>query len=177
LQQSGVECMEVTVPDDLAGLLEAQKTVMGYEAWASYEALAASQGDGFSRPFAQLLETGRQVARADYDQAQALAARGRAWLGSALESFDAWVVPAAPGPAPAGITATGDPVFSRVWTLLGVPCVTVPGLKAANGLPLGVQLIAPARADRALLAAAAAVRRALAAAVGGLDPVVSETAG
>jgi amidase len=42
-------------------------------------------------------------------------------------------------------------VFSRAWTLLGVPCVTVPHGKGAHGLPLGIQLVGPFDGDSALL--------------------------
>ena len=40
----------------------------------------------------------------------------------------------------------GDPFFCRPWTLLGVPALSV---------PVGVQFVAPARADAALVAAGA----------------------
>jgi len=75
---------------------------------------------------------------------------------------DAILAPAAPGEAPQGLAATGDPVFSRVWTLLGLPCVNVPGMLGAGGLPVGMQLVGRPGQERALLACAAALHGAIA---------------
>ena len=69
--------------------------------------------------------------------------------------IDLWVSPAAPGPAPEGIHATGDPAMNLPWTYAGLPSVTVPAGRAENGLPLGLQCVAPFMADEQLLAWAA----------------------
>ena len=68
-------------------------------------------------------------------------------------------MPAAPGEAPAGLGYTGNPVFNRMWTLLGVPCVTLPAIWGESGLPVGIQLVGRI-GDDARLMAARAVRRA-----------------
>ena len=67
---------------------------------------------------------------------------------------DVLLLPSAPGAAPAGLSATGDPRFNRLWTLMGVPAINVPGLHASGGLPLGAQVIAPFGRDRLGLAVA-----------------------
>jgi Asp-tRNA(Asn)/Glu-tRNA(Gln) amidotransferase A subunit family amidase len=74
-------------------------------------------------------------------------------------------VPAAPGEAPEGLAYTGDPAFSRIWTLLGVPCVTLPAGTGPGSLPLGIQLVGRIGDDARLLAVAAVVERALAVAL------------
>ena len=74
---------------------------------------------------------------------------------------DAILVPAAPGEAPVGLGNTGDPIFNRMWTLLGVPCVTLPARWAENGLPTGVQLVGRIGGDARLMACAAFLERAL----------------
>jgi Asp-tRNA(Asn)/Glu-tRNA(Gln) amidotransferase A subunit family amidase len=73
------------------------------------------------------------------------------------------LTPSAPGAAPHGLGSTGLPTFNRLWTLLGTPCVNVPGLSDAAGLPLGVQVVARFGRDRFALAAAAFLEHALAA--------------
>ena len=65
------------------------------------------------------------------------------------------LVPSAPGEAPEGLEATGDPMFNRLWTLLHTPAVTLPGLTGPQGLPVGVQMIGPLGADERLLRIAA----------------------
>mgnify|MGYP002828070210 CR=1 FL=1 len=68
--------------------------------------------------------------------------------------MDALIAPSAPGEAPRRTQGTGDPVFNRIWTLLGTPCVNVPGLTGANGLPVGVQVIGALHEDARTLSAA-----------------------
>jgi amidase len=68
-----------------------------------------------------------------------------------MRDVDFLLTPSAPGEAPRSLESTGDPVFNRAWTLLGVPCVTVPHGKGAHGLPLAVQLVGPFDGDSALL--------------------------
>lgn len=66
--------------------------------------------------------------------------------------IDLWACPAARGPAPEGLHATGDPAMNLPWTHAGLPAITLPAGRAENGLPLGVQLVARFGADEALLA-------------------------
>ncbi|HEV8142275.1 MAG TPA: amidase family protein, partial [Methylomirabilota bacterium] len=53
--------------------------------------------------------------------------------------------------APRGLTSTGDPIFCSLWTLCGMPALSVPLMQGANGLPLGVQLVGARHADGRLL--------------------------
>ena len=68
-----------------------------------------------------------------------------------MREIDFLLTPSAPGEAPASLESTGDPVFNRAWTLLGVPCVSVPHGKGTHGLPLGIQLVGAFDGDTALL--------------------------
>jgi len=65
---------------------------------------------------------------------------------------DLWACPAARGPAPQGLHATGDPAMNLPWTHAGLPALTLPADQAANGLPLGLQLVGRYGADETLLA-------------------------
>jgi Asp-tRNA(Asn)/Glu-tRNA(Gln) amidotransferase A subunit family amidase len=64
------------------------------------------------------------------------------------------ITPAVVGEAPASLDSTGDPIFSRIWTLLHVPDISVPVLRGPSALPIGLQLVAPIGADARLVAAA-----------------------
>ena len=72
------------------------------------------------------------------------------------------MVPAAPGEAPEGHAYTGNPVFNRMWTLLGTPAVTIPAYKGVTGLPVGIQLVGRIGGDAQLMEAALFAERALA---------------
>jgi Asp-tRNA(Asn)/Glu-tRNA(Gln) amidotransferase A subunit family amidase len=88
--------------------------------------------------------------------AQAVRREAYAALPDLFRDVDALVTFAAPGVAPPDRTTTGSPIFNRLWTMLGVPAISVPGL-LDDGLPIGLQLIGPPGGDEALLAVAAAV--------------------
>jgi Asp-tRNA(Asn)/Glu-tRNA(Gln) amidotransferase A subunit family amidase len=102
----------------------------------------------------------------DYDTARRTASRARQVLADVVTDCDAILTPSAPGAAPHGLGATGDPMFNRLWTLMGAPCVNVAGLSDDNGLPLGVQIVGRFGRDRAALEAALFVERAIARQIG-----------
>ena len=98
---------------------------------------------------------------ADYDAARSVANRARKALRSIFDDFDVLLTLSAPGAAPNGLASTGDPRFNRLWTLMGLPCVNVPGYVAEGGLPVGVQVIARFGNDAGALRAARFVEEAV----------------
>ena len=78
-------------------------------------------------------------------------------LREVCRDYDALLTLAAPGEAPLGLSSTGNAVFSAIWTLMGVPTITLPLLRGENGLPIGVQVIAAEGADAKLLTVAAQI--------------------
>jgi Asp-tRNA(Asn)/Glu-tRNA(Gln) amidotransferase A subunit family amidase len=109
-------------------------------------------GAELSRALAERLAEGGATSIDDYEAAHARAAAARLALDEVFSGFDVLLAPSAPGEAPRGLASTGDPIFNRIWTLLGVPCVNLPGFTGRQGLPVGVQLVGPIGADRAVLA-------------------------
>jgi Asp-tRNA(Asn)/Glu-tRNA(Gln) amidotransferase A subunit family amidase len=97
-----------------------------------------------------------------YDEARRLARRARQCFADLMAETDIILTPSAPGSAPRGLGSTGLPTFNRLWSLLGAPCVNVPGLVDAAGLPLGVQVVGRFARDRIALRAAWFIERALA---------------
>jgi aspartyl-tRNA(Asn)/glutamyl-tRNA(Gln) amidotransferase subunit A len=97
------------------------------------------------------MDEGRRILARDY-----LAARDwPALLNDSLEAifsrYDAILTPAAPGPAPEGLASTGSAAFNSIWSFCGSPAVTLPLLRADNGLPMGVQLVGRRGDDGRLL--------------------------
>lgn len=97
-----------------------------------------------------MIERGRTTLAIDYNRALARADVLNALLDDVFAFCDAILTPAATGEAPPGLESTGDPAFCTIWTLCGLPAVTVPLLSGPNGLPIGVQLVG-ARGDDARL--------------------------
>jgi Asp-tRNA(Asn)/Glu-tRNA(Gln) amidotransferase A subunit family amidase len=101
-----------------------------------------------------LLDEAQTIPAETYDDARRTAHHARGALDDIFAAVDVLLTFSAPGVAPRSLVSTGSARFNRLWTLMGNPCVTVPGLTGANGLPVGVQVIAPfGRDTRALLAA------------------------
>jgi Asp-tRNA(Asn)/Glu-tRNA(Gln) amidotransferase A subunit family amidase len=100
----------------------------------------------------QQIERGRQVSAFDYQYALSRLEPMYASFAELFEqSYDAILTPAAFGAAPLGLESTGDPAFSTLWTLCGMPAVSLPLLETPEGLPLGVQVVGARRADGKLL--------------------------
>ena len=90
-----------------------------------------------------------------YADALALAETCRRRLEAVFTDYHVLLVPSAPGEAPAGLEATGNPIFNRIWTLLHTPAVHLPSHTGPHGLPVGVQVIGPPGMDDRLLSIAA----------------------
>ena len=146
----------------LEALVDAQQTIMAVDVAANLAGEYDSHGDRISAELSELIEQGRATGSGDYEAALAAAERGAKRLPAVFEAHDILLTPAARGQAPRGLDATGDPVFCRAWTLLGTPAISVPGPLGADGLPIGVQLVAPPGRDAELLTAARWVWQALA---------------
>ena len=98
------------------------------------------------------LERGRTGPALDYLRARERLAELHASFDDLFsQRYDAIITPAAAGTAPAGLDATGDPIFCTLWTLCGMPALSLPLLQGENGLPLGVQLVGARHADACLL--------------------------
>jgi Asp-tRNA(Asn)/Glu-tRNA(Gln) amidotransferase A subunit family amidase len=107
------------------------------------------------------LEAAAAISVEAYDDARRTAHRARRALGEVFAQHDVLLTVSAPGPAPRGFASTGDARFNRLWTLMGNPCVNVPGLDDPSGLPLGIQIVAAFGEDEKALSAAAFVESAI----------------
>ena len=102
---------------------------------------------------AEIIEIGKKVSDQELAAGKANSSTLRRELERAMADagMDLWVCPSALGPAPEGLHATGDPNMNLPWTHAGMPAITLPAGRAQNGLPLGLQLIAPFDGDELLL--------------------------
>jgi Asp-tRNA(Asn)/Glu-tRNA(Gln) amidotransferase A subunit family amidase len=99
----------------------------------------------------EMIERGRTHLAWDYQRAIVSAGVLNTALDEIFSAFDAIVTPAAPGVAPQGLGATGSPAFCSLWTLCGLPALSLPMLEDDTGLPIGVQLVGARGNDARLL--------------------------
>jgi len=141
-------------------LVPAQQTIMSHEAAHNLAWERLNRANEIMPRTASMLAEGMAITAAAYDEARRTAASARAQLDAFFGEFDAMLVPAAPGEAPL-LATTGDPVFNRPWTLLHLPCITLPSHRGTSGLPVGIQLVGRAGDDARLFAIARFAETAL----------------
>ena len=108
------------------------------------------------------LSDGAEIPYEQYSKDMQLATKARASVADLFnDEIDILIAPSAIGEAPNIKDGTGDPIFCRGWTLLGLPCININVANGPNGLPIGVQLIAGPGKDHFLLSAARAFALAL----------------
>jgi Asp-tRNA(Asn)/Glu-tRNA(Gln) amidotransferase A subunit family amidase len=152
LARAGATVREFEMPAGADVLFDRHKVIMGFESARSLAWEYASFPGEISKTLKPRLDEGWKYTRAEYDEIREIARRCRRALAESLREVDFLLSPSATSEAPRSLASTGDPVFNRAWTLLGVPCVNVPYGKGTHRLPLGVQLIGPFDADARLLA-------------------------
>lgn len=162
LRAAGASTFEVVCPPSWGQLVETHRRFMLREMPAIFEPIIALHGDKISKGFKDQVEEGASVSAIEAAAlAQAIADR-RGDFARMIGRGEIWITPAAPDEAPEGIERTGDPLFNRLWTLLGGPLMSLPAGTGAKGLPIGVQLIGAPGMDDDLIDAAAWVEAALA---------------
>ena len=118
------------------------KTIMEAEMAANLEREWRMGKDKLSGELRSLMERGRELPALEYQRAlRSIAPVADSFDELFMERYDAILTPAALGTAPRGLGSTGDPSFCSLWTLLGMPALSVPLMQGANRLPLGVQLV------------------------------------
>ena len=147
----GEGAVDVDIGESFGRALDFQKVVMEVEMAHNFHRDYETGADKLSAQLRGLIERGRKYTAVEYTAALAGSARLNASLDSVFDEYDAILTPAAPGPAPRGLEATGDPVFCTTWTYLGTPAVSLPLLRDEAGLPMGVQLVGRRGNDARLL--------------------------
>ena len=145
----------IELPSPCEDLLIAHDVIMAYEAARALAHEHFNHADELSEAILKVIGTGEAFFHTRYLWARDVQAGAAAAFNDIFGGTDVLITPAAPGEAPEGLGWTGTPEFNRIWTTIGAPCVTLPGVAGPNGMPVGVQLVGRPGHDDALLAAAA----------------------
>lgn len=145
---------EVALPAVFDDLIDAHNTILEVELSRAFSHELRHHPRLLSEGVRDMLERGRTIDMDSYVAAQRLAAECRWASGELFINHDVLLAPSARGEAPVGLGSTGDPIFCRAWTLLGLPCVSFPGMYGPDGLPLGAQIVGPLYGDGLALSVA-----------------------
>jgi len=173
LSNDSVEAMEMVietlggkvermgVAPQLSGLVDVQATIHQYEICQHLAEVFDHNWDQISATLQPIIESGRRISLAQYEDALEVMASAENFFAQFFIDYDAVLAPSATGVAPVYGAGTGDPIFSTIWTLAGLPTVTLPLLVGDSGLPIGVQLIGSSETDDRLMRTAAWVEKKL----------------
>lgn len=146
----------------LTALVDVQHTIHEYEICQHQAQLFSDHWDQISATLQTVIERGRKISKDQYEDAIAVKASGDTFFADFFNDFDAILAPSAIGQAPLiSAGGTGDPIFCTIWTLAGLPTLSMPLLVGENDLPIGVQLIGAKEEDDRLLRTASWVQNAL----------------
>jgi len=160
LRRSGVSIKAVNIADELKKLVEAGDVLEAYEGARVHEARLKEFGDRLDPNIANLVRNGLKIPAERYDEAKRFIAGSRMRFAESFKSTPVILTPAAVGPAPLGLSSTGDPRMDAPWTALGTPAISIP-MPMAGGLPLGLQLTADLGQDARLVRSAAMIDQRL----------------
>jgi Asp-tRNA(Asn)/Glu-tRNA(Gln) amidotransferase A subunit family amidase len=144
----------VVMPHNFGELIQLQKDVMSFEMARALSHERLRHRARLSERLVALLDEGMAISGADHATNLERTADWRLRIDMLFERHDVLLTPSATGEAPLGLNATGDPLFCRSWSLLGLPSVHLPFTTGSQGLPVGLQLVGRFGEDHKLLAAA-----------------------
>ena len=152
IEHLGGQAEEVELFPSALDAWQLHQKIMSAEMAVNLEREWEKSRDRLSAQLRLQIERGREVRAVEYQQAlRQIAPIYESFVELFEQRYDAILTPAAPSAAPKGLDATGDPSMCTLWTLCGMPCVTLPLLQSADGLPIGVQLVGPRDGDARLL--------------------------
>lgn len=150
LADADAEIIDVDLPPAFGDLLDAQWTLLSYEFARNLADERRDHGDQLSAPLRDLLDRGDAMPEPDYQAALLSAAKCRRDIAALTANYDVLLTPSAAGEAPE-LGAATDLLFQRLWTVLHVPCITLPAFTGPSGLPVGIQLVGRRGEDDFLL--------------------------
>jgi amidase len=154
MREGGAEVGERDLPPQLDDLDQVHDIVASVDIAAYCAREYDEHADLLSERMQSEIERGRAIDPARYEEAVRKAEVCARLFDSSFAEFDVVLTPAVTGEAPHGLEWTGEPIFLRPWSMLGLPAATVPVGMSASGLPIGVQLVGRRAGDRAVLEAA-----------------------
>ena len=161
LRRAGLVIRSVDIAPMLIKLRVADRTVVFYEGARFHEQRYKRYGDQFAN-MGNLVRDGLQIPVERYNEAMKYIVECKTKMAELYKATPIVLVPAAPGPAPLGLTSTGDSRLNSPWTALGTPAITIP-MPVGPGLPLGIQLTANHGQDARVIRTAMKLERLLSA--------------
>jgi len=154
IRKGGAHVEECELPEIFSHAHRAIRTIMAVESALNLEELHRKQAPLLSSTLKDFIAEGTNTGAVVYLQALEMRLTLQGELDRFLTKYDAIITPPTTGEAPATLEQTGNPGFCSIWSLCGVPAVTIPVGFGPRGLPLGLQIVGPRGKDRRALSSA-----------------------
>jgi Asp-tRNA(Asn)/Glu-tRNA(Gln) amidotransferase A subunit family amidase len=154
IRRGGARVEEIELPEIFSHAHRAIRTIMAVESALNLEDLHRKQAPLLSSTLKDFIAEGTDARAVVYLQALMMRLTLQDELDRFLTKYDAIITPPATGEAPATLEQTGNPTFCSIWSLCGVPAITIPVGFGPHGLPLGLQIVGPRGRDGQALSAA-----------------------
>jgi len=152
VEQLGAQVEEVELFPSAQEAWQWHQTIMAPEMALNLDREWQQGRERMSEQLRKQIEQGRAITAFDYQHAlRQIDPIHESFVELFEQRYDAILTAAAPSAAPKGLASTGDPSFCTLWTLCGMPCITLPLLQSSSGLPIGVQLVGSRGGDARLL--------------------------
>lgn len=161
LESAGWTVREVPLMPDFAAVVRQLYVMNRFEVARTHADWFPRFGHLYREQTVAAIREGHAIGRDDYERAVGERRVFRERLLAAMGAVDLWLAPSATGPAPFGLAGTGDAVMCLPWSNAGFPAVSLPAGSAANGLPLGLQVVGRPGEDEELLRWAAGLAPAV----------------
>ncbi len=154
IKQMGTDVDEIDLPPLCDNSIKCHRTIMLYEMARNYQTFYDDHHEQISKALLDMLEEGRLISLTAYQEADETAMAITDLVDIILGPYDAVLTPATPSQAPTGLESTGSPIFCTIWSLCGVPAVSLPVLRGEHNMPLGLQVVGARGMDEKLLESA-----------------------
>ena len=143
----GKQVDRIPAPNSFVGLIGSLRRIYGYELYRSLEELNLIDSQYLSHTIRASIREIEQITDQEYNDAMEAMHGSVDWFSEFFNDYDAVLTPAAPGIAPKFGEGTGDSCCSTIWTLAGLPSISIPVLVGENHMPIGLQLVGAAEQD------------------------------
>jgi len=143
----GIHVERMESPLSFVGLIESHRIIYGYELYRSLLDLGILDSDLASQTLREAAKTMSTITESQYQDGLEAMQAAEDWFVRFFYDYDAILTPSAPDIAPRFEQGTGDPCCSTIWTLAGLPCLSMPMLVGKDDMPIGIQLVGAKEQD------------------------------
>ena len=157
----GKQVDRIPAPQSFAGLIESLRIIYSYELSQNLQSVRETHESMLTSTMRNALESADKITSQQYADALDVIPATVKWFSQLFNDYDAILTPSALGEAPLFEQGTGDPICCSIWTLAGLPCISLPLLEGIDDMPIGIQLVGGTNEDDRLFRATRWVLSAL----------------